>query len=192
MKELPKGLPYYTVNDLAEEWDLTDWDILYCAGIEALEICLPNFYGNAARYCCNSEDEYSDRCSKWGGSIVPIRPEEAWQIRSDEYWIGSVCSELIVSHEEKLRFEQEHLHKQKELSIRERNNLLRIIGALIEIYYKGNRYRKSDGSPNANTISEEFHNQLEKRGFSEKGMSERKIRELIPEAYDKIKANSDP
>lgn len=99
-----------------------------------------------------------------------------------------ICAKLIVTHEEKIRFENEHIPK-KEMGDRERENLLRIIGVFIERYYRGKTYRKSDNSPNANAISEEFHGWLIDNDFSDKGMSDKNFRKLIPDAYDLIMKN---
>jgi hypothetical protein len=100
-------------------------------------------------------------------------------------------SELIVTNEEKLRFEKECIPKKDMVTERERENLLRLIGAFIEIHYQGNDYKKGDGSPNANKISEKFHEQLALNDFSDKGISDKSFRKLIPEAYNLIMENKE-
>ena len=96
---------------------------------------------------------------------------------------------VVVTHEEKIRFEKECNPKTK-MGNRERENLLRLIGALISQHYHGAKYRKStDDSFNASTIAQDFHDWLEVNGFSDEGISPDSFRKLIPKAYDLIKEN---
>ena len=99
--------------------------------------------------------------------------------------------DLVITHEERLRFEKECVSKKEIVTERERENLLRLIGALIEIHYRGKDYKKGDGLPNANKISEKFHGQLALNDFSDKGMSDKSFRKLIPEAYNLIMENKE-
>jgi hypothetical protein len=98
-------------------------------------------------------------------------------------------SDLFVTYEEKLRFEKECAPIKTQMGTTERENLLRLIGAFIEIHYQGNDYRKNDSSPNATAISKKFNGWLINNDFSDKGMTEGKFRKLIPDAYDLIMEN---
>ena len=98
-------------------------------------------------------------------------------------------ADLVIPHEERVRFEKEYVSIQMEMGNRERENFLRLIGAFIERYYSKKTYRKSDNSPNADAISKEFHGWLLDNNFSDKGISEEKIRKMIPLAYNSIMEN---
>ena len=114
--------------------------------------------------------------SQEGAYIAPLKRDYA-------------ISELIVTHKEKLRFEKEYAPIKTQMGTTERENLLRLIGAFIEIHYQGNDYRKNNSLPNATAISKKFHGWLIDNDFSDKGMSDKSFRNLIPEAYYLIMEN---
>jgi hypothetical protein len=185
---------YYTLEEVADDCGY-EVDRLLVYGITGeLEICLlahepwilkeiglevkPELIGKIGPYPIPKENILKIRNTPY---LRPIGENDRPNIRN-------ILENLIVTHEEKLRFEKEHGPK-KEMGTEERKNLLRLIGALIEQHYQGNDYKKGDGSPNANKISEKFHEQLALNDFSDKGMSDKNFRKLIPEAYALIMEN---
>jgi len=224
---------YYSLEEVAVQWDCTVDDLLHYAEMEKLEICSYVYLGhyevakdvqgkNAKRVFipsgpCHMAGLIPEqwRIMRLSGHLNTKQQHFKFLIKHpfkkppfNEMYLNLErdfhVSQLIVTNEEKLRFEKECIPKKeigtkfekecipkKEIGTKERENLLRLIGALIEIHYQGKDYRKGDGSPNANKISEKFREQLALNDFSDKGMSNKSFRKLIPEAYNLIMENKE-
>lgn len=186
----------YTLKEVADVYGYTVDRLLLYGTIGELEICLlaheptilkeiglevkPELIGKIGPYPIPGENILKIRNTPF---LRPIG-------ESDRPNIRNILENLIVTHEEKIRFENEHIPK-KEMGTRERENLLRLIGAFIEKDYSGNDYRKKDGAPNAEAISNKFHEWLALNDFSDKGISDKSFRKLIPEAYNLIMENKE-
>lgn len=182
---------YYPISDLADEWNWKIEDILHYGVTGELQISfLVPSEADPGPYPISKEDVIKFRSSDFGAFKVESLPDSV-----KEKWIDiltmfstSRYQNLVVTHEERLHFEKK-CETVKELGNKERENFLRLIGAFIERYYSKKTYRKSDNSPNADAISKEFHSWLLDNNFSDKGISEEKIRKMIPGAYNSIMEN---
>lgn len=78
-----------------------------------------------------------------------------------------------------------------------RNNLLKVIGALVQIHYletakPSTKFMKNDGSANAKTISEDIHEGLRRAGIENfAGLEERTLRDRISEGLSSLAENRD-
>jgi len=196
----------YSLEEIANQRNCRVDDLLHYAEINKLEICVYIYEGEyeVGKTWNEREKEYfpGGPCPVW------LSPGEWRKIRmyghpystlikhpQKEAYLFPVerdyaISEYVVTNKERLRFEKECARK-KEMGTEERENLLRLIGALIEQNYQGTKYKKRDGSPNASAISDKFHGWLIDNYFSDKGISDTSFRKLIPEAYNLIMENKE-
>lgn len=180
---------YYTLKEVADDCGC-EVDRLLLYGITGeLEICLVAYEPRILKEI--GLEVKPELIKEIGPHLIPR--DNILKIRNADFFStadrpskGEICERLIVTHEEKIRFEKEH-KPEKKMGTRERENLLRIIGALIKIHYQETAYRKKDGSPNADAIAKEFHNWLLLNDYSDKGIADGNFRKhVIPDAYKLI------
>lgn len=85
-----------------------------------------------------------------------------------------------------------HSRMTQKINPRRENNLLKIIGGFIQINYLNGPNKETythGGKPNAKAIAENFLNKLRLADFSDEGIKDRMIRELIPDAIEQIENN---
>jgi hypothetical protein len=88
-----------------------------------------------------------------------------------------------------LRDELAAEEKTRPLSSRRERTLLKMIGALLSMKYKGSAYLKSNGNPNVSRIADDFYKQLASSDIDDNGLSDKTIRSLIPESFEAIEEN---
>ena len=191
----PIKCKWYPVSELAEEWNCSIKKILHYGASGGLQLStLAPSQNDPGPYPLSKEDALKlwENFPVWKGYLTELK---SWSFPTSLYSINhvnklTVCMEnIVVTHEEKIRFEKEY-NRKTEMGNRERENLLRLIGALISQHYHGDKYIKStDGSFNASTISQDLRAWLKKNNFLKEGMSNRSLREWISRAYDLIKEN---
>lgn len=108
-----------------------------------------------------------------------------------------VCSlkDIVIDYNEVERFGiffNKNAPSKKQLTTKEKNNLLRLIGALIEIHYSTSDYLKGEDNEkgfNASIIADEIIVKLNDKQFNTVGISEESIRKVIPKAIEEIEKN---
>ena len=99
--------------------------------------------------------------------------------------------DLLVSREEKERFEYDHLQDALlQPSIAKENTFLRAIGAMLITFCNKPPYLNgTSGEFIVSAIADNIERELSNNDLSDKGISNRKLRELIPKAAEMIRQN---
>ena len=79
--------------------------------------------------------------------------------------------------------------RQKDLSPTREKTLLKMIGALLAMRYRGPDFEKSNGDPNVSRIAESVQQDMASAAIDDYGLKDRTLRELIPKAMEAIAEN---
>lgn len=111
-----------------------------------------------------------------------------------------ICSfkDLFVSHDDFQTFDMQFSSATKrsisqkddgDINPRRETTLLKVIGAFLVLHYDKRQYLQDSGKLNASKIYNDITKNLSDKQYNLNGLSDRTLRDLIPDAYDEICEN---
>ena len=129
-------------------------------------------------------DDATRRAFEFSRSEVFVRGKyvEKFEPNHPEKFLNDHAAEL---HQPQKDVEQ----RQNGLSPTREKTLLKMIGALLAMRYRGPDFEKSNGDPNVSRIAESVQQDMASAAIDDYGLKDRTLRELIPKAMEAIAEN---